>query len=249
MPAAHRRAARVGDRWRCTRLRRPAQPRPRATACSVCAAPRRRVTRRCLALKLAPSSPHPASIPATPTTGSGGPGTHKSGGHGSSGATPAVDVKSPFRSFLTPQDLHAAYALPTETASSPSQTVAVIDAFNDPTIEADLGVYDEQFGLPPCTRANGCFRELNQHGQLEPAAAEERRLGVGDIDRRRDGPRDLPELSGAARRGRQRKLRRPQRRRRNRRRRRRDRDQQLVRCCRETLICVVRRANTTTRGS
>ncbi len=122
----------------------------------------------CLALKLVPSSPHPASIPATSTTGSGVPGTQKSGGHGSSGATPAVDVKSPFRGFLTPQDLHAAYALPTETASSPSQTVAVIDAFNDPTIEADLGVYDEQFGLPPCTRANGCFRELNQQGSPNP---------------------------------------------------------------------------------
>jgi subtilase family serine protease len=79
-----------------------------------------------------------------------------------------VDVKSPYRGYLTPQDLHAAYALPAETAASSSQTVAVVDAFNDPTIEADLAVYDEQFGLPPCTRANGCFRELDQNGNPSP---------------------------------------------------------------------------------
>ena len=43
-----------------------------------------------------------------------------------------------------------------------------IDAFDDPTAEADLGVYDEQFGLPACTSANGCFRKVNEDGQPSP---------------------------------------------------------------------------------
>ena len=75
--------------------------------------------------------------------------------------------------FLTPQDLHSAYSLPSETPFSSSQTVAVIDAFDDPTAEADLGVYDETFGLPACTSANGCFRKLNEHGQASPLPPQE----------------------------------------------------------------------------
>src|ERR1700675_2064600 len=66
---------------------------------------------------------------------------------------------SPFASpaaaqFLTPQALHTAYSLPVQTPYSSTQTVAVIDAFDDPTAEADLGVYDETYGLPACTSAN-----------------------------------------------------------------------------------------------
>jgi subtilase family serine protease len=67
---------------------------------------------------------------------------------------------------LRPQDLHSAYALP---ATAPSaQTIAVIDAYNDPEAEADLGVYDEEFGLPACTTADGCFTKLNQEGKTSP---------------------------------------------------------------------------------
>ena len=67
---------------------------------------------------------------------------------------------------LRPQDLHSAYALP---ATAPSaQTIAVIDAYNDPEAETDLGVYDEEFGLPACTAANGCFTKLNQEGKASP---------------------------------------------------------------------------------
>jgi subtilase family serine protease len=42
--------------------------------------------------------------------------------------------------------------------------VAIVDAYDDPTAEADLGVYRAQFGLPPCTTANGCVRKVNQSG-------------------------------------------------------------------------------------
>ena len=61
-----------------------------------------------------------------------------------------------------PADLRSAYAL-TSTGSA-SQTIAIVDAFDDPTAEADLAVYRSQFGLPPCTTANGCFRKVDQNG-------------------------------------------------------------------------------------
>ena len=62
-----------------------------------------------------------------------------------------------------PADLQSAYKLPSSTAGA-GQTVAIVDAFDDPTAEADLGVYRAQFGLPACTTANGCFRKVNQTG-------------------------------------------------------------------------------------
>jgi hypothetical protein len=89
-------------------------------------------------------------------------------GEAATGGRPAVTNEHPFAGYLTPQSLHSAYALPTETASSTTQTIAVIDAYDDPTAEADLGVYDEQFGLPACTSANGCFRKIDEQGRESP---------------------------------------------------------------------------------
>lgn len=62
-----------------------------------------------------------------------------------------------------PADLQSAYALPSSTAGS-GQTVAIVDAYDDPTAENDLGVYRSQFGLPACTTANGCFKKVNENG-------------------------------------------------------------------------------------
>ena len=84
------------------------------------------------------------------------------------GSAPAVAVKSPEPGFLTPQLLHAAYSLPSETPASATQTIAVVDAFDDPSAQADLNIYDRQFGLPACTSANGCFRKVNEDGQPKP---------------------------------------------------------------------------------
>jgi IPT/TIG domain-containing protein/subtilase family protein len=67
---------------------------------------------------------------------------------------------------LRPQDLHSAYQLPLDAPTA--QTVGIVDAYDDPNIEADLKVYDEEFGLPACTKANGCFRKLNQRGNEQP---------------------------------------------------------------------------------
>ncbi len=67
---------------------------------------------------------------------------------------------------LRPQDFHSAYDLP--TSAPPGQTIAVVDAYDDPNAEHDLAVYDREFGLPECTTANGCFAKINQNGQTSP---------------------------------------------------------------------------------
>jgi subtilase family serine protease len=66
-------------------------------------------------------------------------------------------------SGYNPRDLQSAYHVPFSTAGS-GQTVAIVDAYDDPNAESDLGVYRSQFGLSPCTTGNGCFRKVNQTG-------------------------------------------------------------------------------------
>ncbi|MGA3058028.1 MAG: S53 family peptidase [Candidatus Limnocylindrales bacterium] len=62
-----------------------------------------------------------------------------------------------------PADIQAAYALPTGSEGS-GLIVAIVDAYDLPTAEADLAAYRSYYGLPPCTTANGCFRKVNQNG-------------------------------------------------------------------------------------
>jgi subtilase family serine protease len=64
-----------------------------------------------------------------------------------------------------PPDLKSAYKLPTSTTTA---TVAIVDAFDDPSAESDLATYRAQYGLSACTTANGCFRKVNQNGQASP---------------------------------------------------------------------------------
>ncbi|GAA1949983.1 S53 family peptidase [Kitasatospora viridis] len=61
-----------------------------------------------------------------------------------------------------PSDLLSAYNLPANGGAG--QTVAIVDAYNDPNAESDLAVYRSQFGLPACTTANGCFKKVSQTG-------------------------------------------------------------------------------------
>ena len=66
-----------------------------------------------------------------------------------------------------PPDLQTAYNLPSSTQGT-GQTIALVDAYDDPNAEADLGVYRSNYGLPACTTANGCFMKVNQMGQQGP---------------------------------------------------------------------------------
>ncbi len=75
----------------------------------------------------------------------------------------------------TPDVFHIAYQLPCtpgghlqancpQPASFGSQTIAIVDAYGDPTVESDLANFDGTFGLPSCTKANGCLQVVDQNG-------------------------------------------------------------------------------------
>jgi subtilase family serine protease len=65
---------------------------------------------------------------------------------------------------LTPATIASAYGFSTSATAGAGKTIAIVDAYNDPTAEADLAVFSTQFGLPACTTANGCFAKVNQTG-------------------------------------------------------------------------------------
>jgi hypothetical protein len=111
-----------------------APPVPDATVEAVCP-PATAGTAECLALRRIDKAAHPARA-VTPQTPPPG---------------------------LSPADIQGAYALPSGSAGT-GMTVAVVDAYDLPTAEADLATYRSQYGLPACTAASGCFRKVDQNG-------------------------------------------------------------------------------------
>ncbi len=77
--------------------------------------------------------------------------------------TPKTISPNATPSGLGPANLQSAYGLPSGSAGS-GVTVAIVDAYNDPNADSDLAVYRSQYGLPACTKANGCFSQVNQTG-------------------------------------------------------------------------------------
>jgi subtilase family serine protease len=68
----------------------------------------------------------------------------------------------PLATGFTPTDVQSAYKLTGLSASG--RTVAIVDAFGYPGLEADLATYRSTYGLPACTTANGCFKRMDQNG-------------------------------------------------------------------------------------
>lgn len=75
-----------------------------------------------------------------------------------------------------PVQIHTAYQLPCtpggliqsicNTPSNFGPTIALVAAYNDPTVESDLNTYSQAYGLPACTKANGCLQVVNQQGGI-----------------------------------------------------------------------------------
>jgi subtilase family serine protease len=61
-----------------------------------------------------------------------------------------------------PADIKSIYSL--DITKGAGQTVAIIDAYDNPNAEKDLATFRSVYKLPACTTANGCFRKVNQRG-------------------------------------------------------------------------------------
>jgi subtilase family serine protease len=75
-----------------------------------------------------------------------------------------------------PSDIQGAYKLPASAGAG--QTIAIVDAYDDKTAEADLATYRSTYGLPACTTANGCFKKVNQSGAQGSYPANNQGWGV-----------------------------------------------------------------------
>jgi Subtilase family len=97
------------------------------------------------------------------------------------GAAPALTSSTP--AGYGPVDLQTAYGLPALSSTrAVGQTVALVDAFDDPTAEADLNVYRAAYGLSTCTTANGCFRKVNEFGGTSYPAVDLNWAGEISLD-------------------------------------------------------------------
>jgi hypothetical protein len=104
----------------------------------------------CLALQLVPNTPEARAH------------THPLGITRSSKRSPATRTPAKNGYGLRPEDLHTAYAIPELVPAASSQTIALVDAYNDPSAEEDLTAYEHEFGLSGCT---GCFSKVNQNDE------------------------------------------------------------------------------------
>jgi hypothetical protein len=76
-------------------------------------------------------------------------------------ARPTAASTSP--AGYSPANLQQAYDFQGARSGS-GQTVAVVTANNDPDAASDLAAYRTEYGLAPCTVANGCFKQVSQTG-------------------------------------------------------------------------------------
>lgn len=91
----------------------------------------------------------------------------------------AVDPFVP--SGYGPGQFHSAYGWPTTAPGK--QTLAIVDAFDDPHVFSDLKAYDKQFGLPTFKRCSkmkktSCLSVVNQDGHKSPLPAPSTSWGL-----------------------------------------------------------------------
>ena len=82
-------------------------------------------------------------------------------------ARPPIHVKGNATSAptgLSPAQARQAYGFDQITNQGSGQIIGIVDAYDDPNIESDLGVFDSQFGLTACTSGNGCFQKIYASG-------------------------------------------------------------------------------------
>ena len=100
------------------------------------------------------------------------------GGLVTEGLTPKVGMNIPsvcntlrsYGTLMCPNGLQTAYGVPFKNTPAgrlndgTGTTIAIVDAFHYANAEADLAANTANLGMPACTKANGCFKDLDQYG-------------------------------------------------------------------------------------
>ncbi len=73
---------------------------------------------------------------------------------------------------LSPAHLINTYGFSSSSSAGAGGTIGIVDAYDDPRAESDLGTFSQTFGLPACTTANGCFQKVNQTGGTKSPRAD-----------------------------------------------------------------------------
>jgi subtilase family serine protease len=88
-------------------------------------------------------------------------------------------VRTNTPSGYSPADLETAYDLTSYSSSNGGgETVAIVDAYDDPNAASDLAVYRSEYGLPACTVSNACFAKEKLGSQGNAGWGEEESLDV-----------------------------------------------------------------------
>jgi subtilase family serine protease len=82
---------------------------------------------------------------------------------------PGGDSKTP--TGYTPQQMQHAYGVDQIANQGAGQIIGIVDAYDYASVESDLGVFTTEFGLPPCTKANGCLTVVYATGTKPPPNA------------------------------------------------------------------------------
>src|SRR5271169_4729666 len=68
----------------------------------------------------------------------------------------------------SPAQIRSAYAITAIPNQGQGQIVAIVDAYDNPNVEADLQVFDTYYNLDTCTTQNGCFKKVYATGSQPP---------------------------------------------------------------------------------
>ncbi|MGC9948633.1 MAG: S53 family peptidase [Bryobacteraceae bacterium] len=82
---------------------------------------------------------------------------------------PGTDGKTP--TGYTPQQMQHAYGVDQIANQGAGQIIGIVDGYDYPSVESDLGVFTTQFNLPACTIANGCLTVVYATGTKPPPNA------------------------------------------------------------------------------
>ncbi|HEY3774077.1 MAG TPA: hypothetical protein VGL69_13840 [Solirubrobacteraceae bacterium] len=136
----------------------------RVTSEAVCPAPRPRHA-TCEAQVIVMRGSHRVAHPTVSRNATFRLATHRGRVNPRLAAAAATSSSAAALTAHSPAWMQQAYDLTyLSEAQGGSDTVAIVDAGDDPSAASDLATFRSYWGLPACTTANGCFTQVGQTG-------------------------------------------------------------------------------------